>query len=86
MTRSWNQTKNSNLRHIATGYLRTYKSKNSREAIATVRIARDNKHIYIYIYIYMDITEWIHKNHTAETFLQRKAETWGFRITSNRMK
>ena len=57
MTRSWNQTKNSNLRHIATGYLRTYKSKNSREAIATVRIARDNKHIYTYIYIWTSLNE-----------------------------
>ena len=52
MTRSWNQTKNnSNLRHIATGYLRTYKSRNLNEAIATVRIGRDIN-IYIHMYIY----------------------------------
>jgi hypothetical protein len=52
MTRSWNQTKNnSNLRHIATGYLRTYKSRNLSEAIATVRISRDRS-IYIHMYIY----------------------------------
>ena len=52
MTRSWNQTKNSsNLRYIATGYLRTYKSRNLNEAIATVRIGRDIN-IYIHMYIY----------------------------------
>ena len=58
MTRNWNQTKNnSNLRHIATGHLRTYKSRNLSEAIATVRIGRDKKHIYTYVYIWTSLKD-----------------------------
>jgi hypothetical protein len=58
MTRNWNQTKNnSNLRHIATGHLRTYKSRNLSEANATVRISRDKKHIYTYVYIWTSLKD-----------------------------
>ena len=78
MTRSWNQTKNSNLRHIATGYLRTYKSKNSREAIATVRIARDNKHIYIHIYIYGHHWMNAQESHGWNLFCSAKLKHGGF--------
>ena len=73
MTRSWNQTKNnSNLRHIATGYLRTYKSRNLNEAIATVRIGRDIN-IYIHMYIYEH-----HWNCTRSQFESRlfRAQSW----------
>ena len=73
MTRSWNQTKNSsNLRYIATGYLRTYKSRNLNEAIATVRIGRDIN-IYIHMYIYEH-----HWNCTRSQFESRlfRAQSW----------
>ena len=75
MTRSWNQTKNnSNLRHIATGYLRTYKSRNLNEAIATVRIGRDIN-IYIYICIYMNITETA-RDHNSKAVFFFRAQSW----------
>ena len=80
MTRSWNQTKNNtNLRHIATGRLRTYKSRNLSEAIATVRISCDRIYVYIYMYIYIYIYIYRHHWKTAQDSQSRNlfpAQSW----------
>ena len=84
LTRSWNQTKNnSNLRHIATGYLRTYKFRNLNEAIATVRISRDK--IYIYMYILTSLNELAHESHTS-VFASARLRHGDFGLLRNEWK